>query len=121
MRPCPAGHMHIGFGRGTEQELRVEFKLGKDLKNIIFLSEEGLPPAVIERLHTLREEVLAQAQQEIITALRRTEQALQEMTELLDAEAVLDDELLDLAEQAQQLRERLAAKLPQLGGSTAES
>lgn len=67
--------MHIGFGT-EDDSYNVEFKLGENLNNIIFVSSEGIPEEIIERLHQLRSEVLEKAKNELIHMMSSVSETL---------------------------------------------
>lgn len=108
--------MHIGFGT-EDNSFNVEFKLGEDLNNIIFLSNEGIPEEVIERLHQLRSEVLEKAKREIINMMSSISESLYDAADILSEDSILDDDLNSIAADAATLAEKIQMKLDKISAA----
>ena len=108
--------MHIGFGT-EDNSFNVEFKLGEDLNNIIFLSNEGIPEEVIERLHQLRSEVLEKAKREIIYMMSSISESLHDAADILSEDSILDDDLNSIAADAVTLAEKIQMKLDKISAA----
>ncbi len=105
--------MHIGFGT-EDNSFNVEFKLGENLNNIIFVSNEGIPEEIIERLHQLRSEVLEKARNELISMMSSISKSLYDTADVLSEDSVLDDELNSIAADATTLAEKIRVKLDKI-------
>ena len=108
--------MHIGFGT-EDNSFNVEFKLGENLKNIIFVSNEGIPEEIIERLHQLRSEVLEKARNELISMMSSISESLYDAADVLSEDSVLDDELNSIAADATALAEKNRVKLDKISAA----
>lgn len=108
--------MHIGFGT-EDNSFNVEFKLGENLDNIIFISNEGIPEEIIERLHQLRSEVLEKARNEIISMMSSVSETLHDAADVLSEDSVLDDELNGIAADAATLAEKIRVKLDKISAA----
>lgn len=105
--------MHIGFGT-EDNSFNVEFKLGENLNNIIFVSNEGIPEEIIERLHQLRSEVLEKARNELISMMSSISESLYDTADVLSEDSVLDDELNSIDADATTLAEKIRVKLDKI-------
>lgn len=105
--------MHIGFGT-EDSSFNVEFKLGENLNNIIFVSNEGMPEEIVERLHQLRLEVLEKARSEIMSMMSSVSETLYDAADVLSEDSVLDDELNSIAADAAALAEKIHNKLDKI-------
>ena len=105
--------MHIGFGT-EDNSFNVEFKLGENLNNIIFVSNEGIPEEIIERLHQLRSEVLEKARNELISMMSSISKSLYDTADVLSEDSVLDDELNSIAADPTTLAEKIRVKLDKI-------
>ena len=108
--------MHIGFGT-EDNSFNVEFKLGENLNNIIFVSNEGIPEEIIERLHQLRSEVLEKARNELISMMSSISESLYDTADVLSEDSVLDDELNSIAADATALAEKIRVKLDKISAA----
>ncbi len=108
--------MHIGFGT-EDNSFNVEFKLGENLNNIIFVSNEGIPEEIIERLHQLRSEVLEKARNELISMMSSISESLYDAADVLSEDSVLDDELNSIAADAAALAEKIRVKLDKISAA----
>lgn len=108
--------MHIGFGT-EDNSFNVEFKLGENLNNIIFVSNEGIPEEIIERLHQLRSEVLDKARNELMSMMSSISESLYDAADVLSEDSVLDDELNSIAADAAALAEKIHVKLDKVSAA----
>ena len=108
--------MHIGFGT-EDDSYNVEFKLGENLNNIIFVSSEGIPEEIIERLHQLRSEVLEKSKNELIHMMSSVSETLYDAADVLGKDSVIDDELNGIAADAAALAERIQNKLNKISAA----